>query len=127
MERTVTIHAVNIVTTETVTDITEVVWRVVPTGFMVKGAIKVKAKKAKKKAWKHSQISIHCFGWLKIRKYYKQHLTVYLSLPYVGINRVLNYEWQDAIISKYFPNLLVLLHRIKIKNFINYTLILWFS
>lgn len=41
MERTVTIHAVNTVTTETVTDITEVVLLVVPTGFMVKGAINV--------------------------------------------------------------------------------------
>lgn len=41
MERTVTIHAVNTVTTETVTDITEVVLLVVSTGFMVKSAIKI--------------------------------------------------------------------------------------
>lgn len=41
MERTVTIHAVNTVTTETVTDITEVVLLVVQAVFMVNGAIKV--------------------------------------------------------------------------------------
>lgn len=42
MERTVTIHAVNTVTTETVTDITEAVLLVVPTGFTMNGAIKGK-------------------------------------------------------------------------------------
>lgn len=38
MERTVTIHAVNIVTTENVTDLMEVVLLVVPTDFMASGA-----------------------------------------------------------------------------------------
>lgn len=38
MERTVTIHAVNTVTKETVTDLMEVVLLVVPTGFMASGA-----------------------------------------------------------------------------------------
>lgn len=40
-ERTVTIHAVDTVTTETVTDITEVVLLVVQAGVMGNGAIKV--------------------------------------------------------------------------------------
>lgn len=40
---------------------------------------------------------------------------------------VLNDQWQDVIISKYFSNLLVVLHRTQIKNFTNYALILWFS
>lgn len=44
MERTVTIHAVNTVTTETVTDITEAVLLVVPTGFTMNGALKVNIK-----------------------------------------------------------------------------------
>lgn len=41
MERTVTIHAVNTVTKETVTDLMEVVLLVVPTGFMASGAKEV--------------------------------------------------------------------------------------
>lgn len=41
MERTVTIHAVNIVTTENVTDLMEVVLLVVPTDFMASGAKEV--------------------------------------------------------------------------------------
>lgn len=41
MERTVTIHAVNTVTTETVTDLMEVVLLVVLTDFMASGAKEV--------------------------------------------------------------------------------------
>lgn len=44
MERTVTTHAVNTVTTDTVTDLMEVVLLVVQAGFMVNGAIKVNIK-----------------------------------------------------------------------------------
>lgn len=41
MERTLTIHAVNTVTTETVTDLMEVVLLVVPTDFLASGAKEV--------------------------------------------------------------------------------------
>lgn len=41
MERIARIHAVNTVTIRTVTNLTEVVWLVVQTGFMASGAIKV--------------------------------------------------------------------------------------
>lgn len=46
MERTVTIHAVNIVTTENVTDLMEVVLLVVPTDIMASGA---------------KEVNIHCY------------------------------------------------------------------
>lgn len=41
MEKTVTTYAVSTVTTETVTDLMEVVFLVVPTGFMAIGAKEV--------------------------------------------------------------------------------------
>lgn len=65
MEKTVTTYAVSTVTTETVTDLMEVVFLVVPTGFMAIGAKEVNIISILK-ARKHSQLNTHCYWLIKI-------------------------------------------------------------